>query len=153
MYSDWIILESNLPLPMQQKNTKHYDSKIYFKAKISKDWDPYFIGKTIMANTATRKDIASVVNKLVSNKYIANQLISELVSFIAPTSHQIRLTGQPNLFKECIGPEDYKKFVNWCKKMSLSTIDFTGTDWVTKEQIISMFSLYSYYNKPDHLED
>ena len=113
---------------MQQKNTKHYDSKIYFKAKISKDGDPYFVGKTIMSNTATRKDIANVVNNHISNKYVANQLIADLASFIAPTSHQIRLTGQPNLFKECIGPKDYDTFVTGCKKMSLSTIDFTSED-------------------------
>lgn len=128
--------------------SSYYDSKIYFKTKIADNGEPYFVGQTTQTNTASKEDIVKVVNDHISNKVVANKLIDELLSYIMPTGHQIRMTWRPTLFKECIGESDYKTFVKWCKKMALSTIDIKEDDGSDKEHVISMFSLYSYYNKP-----
>lgn len=128
-------------------NTKsRHNLKLHFKAKISKEWDPYFVGERHIVNTASKEDIVAVVNRFIPNKIVATAMIDELHSFFLMAWYQIRLAGDPEFFRSCAWEEKYSDFVRSCAKMSLSTADVQGKDWLIKQKPLPMFSLYQYFN-------
>ena len=120
--------------------------KLYFKAKITREWEPYFVGQRQVVNTANKEDIINIVNKYIPNKIIAWAMIDDLHSYFMSVGYQLRLAGNPMFFRECVGEEKYEDFVRSCTKMSLSTIDIKNYKGGVNTVPLSMFSLYQYFD-------
>lgn len=130
---------------------KNYKTKLYCKAKIDVNGNPYFASQDHYNDWDMQPaQLRETIEKYVKDKKTQDKIYYELIDkYLYNAFYTMRLSWNPPFLQQLVWDEFYKKLVKHIERMSTSTATIKNKEWIESIAPLSTFTLYKYFNKPN----